>query len=370
MEKSHDWSRRRFISVLAASAIYLRLPSTWSTEQNSNNIAANEQAPLHFGRVIHDRSPLFRHFQEQYLEFTPTHNCYLNKGSVQRYTIIDNNMVELVGDPEPNMRVGNGYLPWRSWQGISHVYMKLEDLSEITIHPPLNVVSGTLPEEKVAIIIHGTNPHLILMEKDMVVAKIPVGLGRIEKEYSLTPFGYMQIVSAYTTRHMGEYAGVGFPLFLASIFFKNHGEAFHEAYWHDWNQVNHGWYPSHGCINLPTHSKYDITWNNELVTFGEWFFRWVRTNLQFNPLWDEPVVVPASAWGKADNWYKGTQTMRVISIPDITVLNQYPNGQGQYNWIKEITAYNALVNTEVRLPSRNNNTTTFLDSSARELTCR
>jgi hypothetical protein len=270
-------------------------------------------------------------------------------------------MVQIIGDPGP-MEGTQGYSPWNAFQKIREVFAHQTDFEELIIKEPVNVYPDTKPAEKMVIIMQSSSPHIILFEGSAIVAKIPVSLGRIENGKSLTPLGFFHIMMGYVSRNMGEYAGVAFPLFLGNLDNTTNGEAFHEAYWLNFDQENREEYVSHGCINEPPPSKYDITWNNIRQSFGEWFSRWVRTNLLFDSYTQEGQTVPQLDWCGQDNWYQGTKTMRIISVKTIDELVFYPNSDGLYNWQKQIAAYQALT-TQVRIPALSNGQLSFTDAA-------
>lgn len=337
-----------------------------------NNVEAQDSNPVTtpiFGRVIHDLAPLYQKIDQEYIPFQPVNNLNLYEDSLQRILLIDDQWAQILPDPGPR-EGSNGYLPWRNAQNINTVYMRQEDLEIIDDFEPLSVLTNTQPEDKLAVLIQSEQPHLVLFEQSQVIAKIPIVLGRFEDGRSLTPLGFMHVYSGYTTKNMGQYTGVPFSLFLGGINTKTNGEAFHTGYWWDWNEVDEGWYASHGCINLPEFSKYNVFWEGEELSFGHWFFRWARTNLQFNPYTEESYSEPQTDWFGTD-WYVGDDTLRVISVQDITDLTTYPNGDGSHEWQSEIEAYQSLP-ASVRLPrlSPQNQSPELIDLEAQDLPFR
>lgn len=170
----------------------------------------------------------------------------------------------------------NLYTPFTFRDSSGHepknLYVPLSEFLPIPQLEPINLLPDTTPQSKDIVIIRTPDPQLYLIEQDQVVMHIPVVLGSYKTP---TPNGDFQITTAYLSKHMPSFPGVGYSLEIV----EGTGIWIHLANWWKPNKFDKGGYGSHGCINLP-----DIRWHNasihgESVSMARFVFQWAKTNL-------------------------------------------------------------------------------------------
>jgi hypothetical protein len=185
----------------------------------------------------------------------------LMQGALVRYTVIDEDWVELVPDDHrDNVRVRLG----------NPLFMRQRDLWPISLgyaEPIPYLVNPTITHSDKYILISLAAHELFLFEGETPVVRIPIVLNA-----EATPRGSQVITSKWLARSMQPWApGVPF-----TAFFGEDGFALHGAPWQRWgitvNQSNITGRTSAGCVNAP----------NWLVTAGgyqrpadELLFRWI-----------------------------------------------------------------------------------------------
>jgi lipoprotein-anchoring transpeptidase ErfK/SrfK len=135
-------------------------------------------------------------------------------------------------------------------------------------HEDLSPISPDLPSEAKRIEVNLTTQMLTALEYDKPVfeAKIASGVTSVRKPgqiSTITPVGDFRVFEKKPAVHMGngnlfaevdDYELPGVPW---TMYFTEHGHAFHGTYWHD----NFGTPMSHGCVNMRTSE-------------ARWLFRW------------------------------------------------------------------------------------------------
>jgi hypothetical protein len=358
IKEEKEMNRRQFLlrSALAGMTVVRR--------SKSARLLAALGSEVFFARVTGETTPIFKLEEGRYVEFRPC-RVFLYKNALLRLTLACDGMARIVDDPEPGTL--HGYLPWRNYDQVDEAFVRVGDVAGVSDFAPISLYQDTKPENKLVVV--SLNEKLVAgFEDERLVFVVPTVVGKAANGESATPHGFGHIVSAYTTVAMGDYPGVPFPMYLWIVNKKFGGQAFHGSYWWNWDSLNRGSWDSHGCINLPVPSKYDVMCSGRRMGFDQFFFKWVRTNLRFDPYTEEGRQEDPSSYSGTSNWFTGERVMRVVVIYAWGDLDDYPDKDGRYHqWgvqISQLEQRGGLV----RLPDTDvNGGLSFRDKTAGDL---
>ena len=174
---------------------------------------------------------------------------------------------------------------------------------------PINVFAGTLPEDKLIVVLATDNPEIALFEGNTLVMKVPVVLGP-------TPSGDFRVFKTTVSDDMPSVNGVPFTNYFTN------GFAIHGLRVWNWRTRIGGGYGSHGCVNLPDSEWYNIRVGDRFVGVDEWVYRWISTNIDYD---ESDATVNNSYVSSTDpGWYSAIKSVRVIVLGSADEIFQYP----------------------------------------------
>jgi len=328
----------------------------------ADHVSAATTPPVYFARVMIDGADVYKKVNGEYVVFYPSRNP-IYKYSLLRLYDVGEGFAQVIDDPEPGF---HGYSPWRSRDGVESTFVRIEGLVRVTDFSAVNVYPETQPEDKL-IVVNLRSCEVALFEGSRLVLMTPVVVGNASNGKSLSLAGFGHLCVGYTTRTMGDYAGVPYPLYVYMVDQEFNGEALHGTFWRAWDGINSGFWGSKGCINLPVSSKYDVVWGSRRISIDEFVFRWSKTNLRFDPYTQEGVVVDQRIF-LGTRWFAGTETMRRISVYSYDEMDYYPDGENRYHTWGPIIETLQRQEGRVLLPDMDvNGVLTFRQKPASEL---
>ena len=217
-------------------------------------------------------------------------------------------------------------------------YVRLDYLHPMSAEAfaPFSVYEDTQPADKLIVVIRDSNPRLVLFEGNRPVLHVPIVLGPARSgDYRV-----------YLTRATDDMTGI--PAVPFSNYFSG-GFSIHGAPWWNWRELVHGYYGSHGCVNLPDREWHQLALAGEQIPVAQWVYRWISTNIDYDET--DPSTEQSQIHISTPGWYSATSSVRVIITDSIDSLWQYPvpsrlGGAAQFsqitNWQTVIDAYTAI----------------------------
>ncbi len=190
-------------------------------------------------------------------------------------------------------------------------YIRLDYLRPLSSSDfaPFSVYADTQPVDKLVVVIRDTNPRLVLFEGNKPVLHVPIVLGPARSgDYRV-----------YSTRATDDMTGI--PAVPFSNYFSG-GFSIHGAPWWNWRELVHGYYGSHGCVNLPDREWHQLNMDGQQISVAQWVYRWLSTNIDYDE--NDPTVEQSQIRTSTPGWYAGSSSVRVIITDSIDNLWQYP----------------------------------------------